>query len=275
MSDAPQGPGWWMANDGRWYPAESRQGSSAAPPPIPGATWSPPPPPNPPPTYSPATPASGPAATPPPRPGLSPWILAAGAAMLIALTALTVILLTRDTDNTATGPDIAGAGNATTTVTAAPTTAAPETTVAPTIAPAPAAPAPAPVGDVANEASGQLCKDLKAKGYSYSAAVDYWRANGQTNSLDADKNGIPCETVYPRSDIVSYWPASTYNGTVSYGLPSGLLCRDLEARGVGVYDALRYYIYEGYPSRMDADGNGIPCETVYPDAEYVWLYETW
>ena len=39
------------------------------------------------------------------------------------------------------------------------------------------------------------------------------------------------------------------------------------------YDALRYYIWEGYPARMDADGNGIPCETVYYDAADVWLYE--
>lgn len=29
MSDAPQGPGWWLASDGRWYPPESR----ATPPP--------------------------------------------------------------------------------------------------------------------------------------------------------------------------------------------------------------------------------------------------
>ena len=25
MSDAPEGPGWWMANDGRWYPPEQHQ----------------------------------------------------------------------------------------------------------------------------------------------------------------------------------------------------------------------------------------------------------
>ena len=212
---------------------------------------------------------------PSPRSGLSPWILAAGATMLVALTALTVVLLTQGDENTATGAATADPANATTIVTVVPTTAIPETTFAPITAPPPTAVVPSSVGNVADEAPGQLCKDLHAKGYSYSAAVDYWRANGQTNSLDADKNGIPCETVYPRSDIVSYWPASTYDGSVSYGLPAGLLCRDLEARGVGVYDALRYYINEGYPSRMDADGDGVPCETVYSDAEYVWLYETW
>ena len=34
-----------------------------------------------------------------------------------------------------------------------------------------------------------------------------------------------------------------------------------------------YFIWEGSPARMDADGNGIPCETVYPDATEVWLFE--
>jgi hypothetical protein len=145
------------------------------------------------------------------------------------------------------------------------TTTVPATTAPPVTA--------APIGDVRQAPAGLLCRDLEAQGYSYSASVDYWRVNGQPDRMDADKNGIPCETVYPRSDVVAYWPAATYEVSVSYGLPSGLLCRDLEARGVGVYDALRYYIWEGSPSRMDADGNGIPCETVYSDAAAVWLYE--
>jgi len=164
----------------------------------------------------------------------------------------------------------------------APTSAAPAstdtvppettTTAAPAPAPAPAATA-APIGDVRSAAPDLFCRDLKALGYSYSAAVDYWRLYGQPNRMDEDKNGIPCETVFSRSDVVAYWPSTVYNNSISYGLPSGLLCRDLESRGVGVYDALRYYIWEGYPSRMDADSNGIPCETVYPDAAEVWLYE--
>ena len=118
-----------------------------------------------------------------------------------------------------------------------------------------------------------LCKDLKSKGYSYSAAVDYWRVHGQPNQMDADRNGIPCETVYPRSDVIAYWPEASYRDVPVYALPSGLLCKDLAARGIDVYGALLYYIWEEYPSRMDADGNGIPCETVYPNAREVWLYE--
>ena len=33
MSDATQGPGWWMASDGRWYPPELRPAATLPPPP--------------------------------------------------------------------------------------------------------------------------------------------------------------------------------------------------------------------------------------------------
>lgn len=33
MSDSSQGPGWWLASDGRWYPPESRPYAGAPPPP--------------------------------------------------------------------------------------------------------------------------------------------------------------------------------------------------------------------------------------------------
>jgi len=160
-----------------------------------------------------------------------------------------------------------------TTTTVPATTTAPATTAPPAVAPETTIPTPTPIGDVRQAAEGLLCKDLSALGYSYSASVDYWRLWGQPNRMDADKNGIPCETVYPRADVVAYWPETVYGASVSYGLPGGLLCRDLQDRGVDVYDALRYYIWEGYPARMDADGNGIPCETVYGNAADVWLYE--
>ena len=34
MSDVSQGPGWWLASDGRWYPPEARPGTPM--PPVPG-----------------------------------------------------------------------------------------------------------------------------------------------------------------------------------------------------------------------------------------------
>lgn len=34
MSDASQGPGWWLASDGRWYPPEAKPGVPLPPPPL-------------------------------------------------------------------------------------------------------------------------------------------------------------------------------------------------------------------------------------------------
>jgi hypothetical protein len=39
--------------------------------------------------------------------------------------------------------------------------------------------------------------------YSYVAAIDYWR--GQPNQMDADRNGIPCETVYSAMTVTAFW----------------------------------------------------------------------
>jgi uncharacterized membrane protein len=46
MSDYAQGPGWWQASDGKWYPAEQ-----AAPPVAPAGPWAATPPPTGPYTY--------------------------------------------------------------------------------------------------------------------------------------------------------------------------------------------------------------------------------
>jgi hypothetical protein len=49
MSSAPQGPGWWQASDGRWYPPQQQSGYEAPPPPAAAApppapqSWSAPP----------------------------------------------------------------------------------------------------------------------------------------------------------------------------------------------------------------------------------------
>ena len=108
---------------------------------------------------------------------------------------------------------------------------------------------------------GLFCRDLKSKGYSYVAAIDYWRLHGQPNQMDADRNGVPCETVYPRSDIGQYWNGREISGATP--LATGLLCRDLAARGATYAQAVAYWWYYNRPLRMDADKNGIPCETVY------------
>ncbi|TCO24571.1 excalibur calcium-binding domain-containing protein [Kribbella steppae] len=155
-------------------------------------------------------------------------------------------------------------------------TAAPATASAPATAPAPVktvtvapsvkgtATAPKAVGDVRALPAGLFCRDLKAKGFSYVAAIDYWRLHGQTNQMDADRNGIPCETVYSRSDVALYWHGREISGTTP--LAAGLFCRDLAARGATYGEAVAYWWYYNLPARMDADNNGIPCETVYSTA---------
>ena len=117
------------------------------------------------------------------------------------------------------------------------------------------------------QTAGLYCKDLKAQGYSYASAVAYWRRSGYPSRMDADNNGIPCETVYSAASVRDYWAGRlSIPAAGSSGLSSGMLCKDLKARGVSYPNAWLYWRSEGYPARMDADNNGIPCETVYSAA---------
>ncbi|MEV6284427.1 hypothetical protein [Kribbella sp. NPDC051770] len=142
--------------------------------------------------------------------------------------------------------------------------------------PSPAAPKPAPqtprpsstaasvkaFGDVRELPVGLVCRDLKQRGYGYAAAVEYWQVQAQPNRMDADRNGIPCEPEYTRTEVGKYWQGRKVSSLAS--VPDGLLCRDLAARGASYGEAVTYWWYAGMPARLDADGNGIPCEQVYP-----------
>jgi hypothetical protein len=56
-------------------------------------------------------------------------------------------------------------------------------------------------------------------------------------------------------------------------LPDGLRCADLQTLGLGPKQAVDYWFLWGRPPLMDADSNGIPCETVWPDvARYLPNY---
>ena len=113
---------------------------------------------------------------------------------------------------------------------------------------------------------GLFCRDLDAKGLSIADAVAYWLREGRPARMDADGNGIPCETVFDRKDFAGFFATES-------GEASGQLCRDLAASGYRFSDALAYWFMEGAPDRMDADGNGVPCETVYDEMEilsYLW-----
>lgn len=118
--------------------------------------------------------------------------------------------------------------------------------------------------------SGLFCRDLRGDGYSYVAAVDYWRLHGEPNQMDEDRNGVPCETVYPPSDVSAYWSkrgAPDPAPRTREELPPGLSCRNLFDRGVSYADAVAYWGSAGYPARMDIDHDGQPCGSVYPASD--------
>jgi hypothetical protein len=52
--------------------------------------------------------------------------------------------------------------------------------------------------------SGLFCRDLFALGHPFSVAYEYWDWDGRPDRMDADRNGIPCETVYPPEEIAAY-----------------------------------------------------------------------
>lgn len=116
---------------------------------------------------------------------------------------------------------------------------------------------------------GLLCRDLDAMGLPLGDAVAYWLREQRPDRMDADRNGIPCETVYGQDDFDGFYSA------VADEEP-GQTCCDLATSGYRFDDALAYWFMEGTPDRMDADGNGVPCETVYDPMEvssHLWFVD--
>ena len=108
--------------------------------------------------------------------------------------------------------------------------------------------------------AGLLCRDVAGLGFGFSEAVVYWITEGAPARMDADGNGIPCETVFPEEY------ESFLNAAIGEG--EGKLCADLgyPDDSSGYQRAVAYWMLEGAPDRMDADRNGIPCETVFSAA---------
>ena len=52
--------------------------------------------------------------------------------------------------------------------------------------------------------TGLFCRDLEPAGYSFSGAVAYWVREGARDRMDADRNGIPCETLYSTEEIAAF-----------------------------------------------------------------------
>ena len=77
-------------------------------------------------------------------------------------------------------------------------------------------------------------------------------------------------------DVANQYPDPLYSwlrttavmalGEIS-ALPDGLRCADLASLGLGPKQAVDYWFLWNGPSLMDADVDGIPCETVWQDVE--------
>jgi len=89
---------------------------------------------------------------------------------------------------------------------------------------------------------------------------------GATTTVATTTTLPPTTTTRPTTTAPTTTTAAVPPGPVREQ-PDGLFCRDLKARGYTFPQALAYWLADGRPARMDADGNGIPCETVYPPAE--------
>jgi hypothetical protein len=126
---------------------------------------------------------------------------------------------------------------------------------------------PAPEGSIYFAAAGLFCRDLNERGFTFADAVRYWWWDGRPDRMDADGNGVPCETVYPGSEVAAFPVEHGLEGDTYAGSPSGEFCRDLSAAGFAYFDAFQYWLWDGSPERMDADRNGIPCETVYESTD--------
>ncbi len=128
---------------------------------------------------------------------------------------ITMLLMAMTLLAAACGDGDSGGGAAPTTSTVQPTTTSlapattePSTTTTTTTTTAPPTttlPEPPDESAVAALAWGLFCRDLEAAGWDYVEAVAYWNAEGRPARMDADENGIPCETVYAASEVAAYW----------------------------------------------------------------------
>jgi hypothetical protein len=119
---------------------------------------------------------------------------------------------------------------------------------------------------------GWYCRDLAFE-YDfgdYQDAILYWLWEGEPDRMDADGDGYPCETVWPEMfirdmledpNLITIYTPDMLNED----LPKGMFCRELIWWRPWYRQALAYFFSEGFPARMDADGNGAPCETVYEE----------
>ena len=104
------------------------------------------------------------------------------------------------------------------------------------------------------------CEDFVEMDLGYEAALGYWVVSGRPDRMDTDGNDIPCD-----EQAYSVWLPVVGEGEGAQFAP-GLYCRDIVTdRWMGPELPFLYWLLEGSPDRMDADRDGIPCETLFPE----------
>jgi hypothetical protein len=139
-----------------------------------------------------------------------------------------------------------------------PTVTATTTTMAPATAPRATTTGPATTASI-RLVVGRYCAEMHAAGWSFADARAYYEDHGRPAHMDADGDGIPCETVYGEVGGPGPAPAPQQNCDPAYpdeclpSPPPDLDCADI---GHGVTVDHRY----GDPHRLDADGDGHGCD---------------
>ena len=104
------------------------------------------------------------------------------------------------------------------------------------------------------------CEDFVEMDLSFAAALGYWIVSGRPGRMDTDGNDIPCD-----EQAYSVWLPVVGDGEDAW-FAHGLYCRDIVTdRWMGPEVPFLYWLMEGSPDRMDADRDGIPCETLFPE----------
>jgi len=117
-----------------------------------------------------------------------------------SLPAVTTTATATTTSETSLPPPSTTAPTTTTTSLLPTTEALPATSASPE-----SKPPATPRTSIPDIASGLFCRDVAALGHDYGRAVEYWILEGRPDRMDADRDGIPCETVYTASDVMAYW----------------------------------------------------------------------
>ncbi len=61
------------------------------------------------------------------------------------------------------------------------------------------------VNPLASVPDGLSCRDLVARGATYSEAVTYWWYADRPQRLDPDDDGIPCQAEYSATEVDAFW----------------------------------------------------------------------